>query len=148
MFRLENFTVGIYKKHKSNCHLLALVNSPDLDIIQFWCQVCKLYNLFWTYPKVQAVFSLVFRKQWGSYFKLLFNILYHSLIVIVLETVYFWYFLETGKSCFVTKNCSKASSICAFILSRKQQSWFQKDSPLLGNGWSHRVVRPLVESYF
>ena len=38
----------------------------------------------------------------------------------------FWYFLETGNSCFMKKNCSK-SYICVFILSKKEQSWLQKD---------------------
>ena len=56
MFHLRNFTTGIYKKRKSNYYLLVLVTFPDLDIIKFFsvsyiCQVCKLCNLFWTFPK-------------------------------------------------------------------------------------------------
>ena len=57
MSHLGNFTNGIYKKPKSKYHLFVLIAIPDLDIIQFWsvnfmCQVCKLYNLLWTFPKV------------------------------------------------------------------------------------------------
>ena len=26
--------------------------------------------------------------------------------------LYFWYFLETGNSCFTRKNCAKSSDIC------------------------------------
>ena len=74
MLNLRPFTTGIYKKRKSIYHLLVLVIFSDLDIIQFWsvnymCQVCKLYNLFGTYPKVLAVFNFsVFGEQCGSYF--------------------------------------------------------------------------------
>ena len=39
----------------------------------------------------------------------------------------FWYILETKNSCFVRKNCSKSSYICAFLLSKKQQNWFYKN---------------------
>ena len=69
MFHLRNFTIGIYKKRKSNYHLLVLVTFPDLDIIQFWSvnymyQISKLYILEWTFPKFLVIFKLsVFRKQ-------------------------------------------------------------------------------------
>ena len=39
----------------------------------------------------------------------------------------FLYFLEAKNPCFVTKNCSKSSYICAFILSKKQHNWFYKN---------------------
>ena len=39
----------------------------------------------------------------------------------------FLYFLEAKNPCFVTKNCSKSSYICVFILSKKQHNWFYKN---------------------
>ena len=39
----------------------------------------------------------------------------------------FMYFLKAKNSCIVTKNCSKFSYICAFILSKKQHNWFYKN---------------------
>ena len=57
MFHLRTLTFGIYKRRKSKYHPLVLVIFLDLDIMQVWfvnymCQVCKLYNLFWTFPKI------------------------------------------------------------------------------------------------
>lgn len=69
MFHLRNFTIKIYKKHKSNYDLLALVIFPNLEIIQFWSvnymsQVYKLYFLFWTFLKAWAIFMFqYFSKQ-------------------------------------------------------------------------------------
>ena len=40
---------------------------------------------------------------------------------------YFFYFLEVKNPCFVTRNCSKSSYICLFILSKKQLNWFYKN---------------------
>ena len=37
------------------------------------------------------------------------------------------YFLEAKNPCFVTKDCSKSSYICVFILSKKQHNWFYKN---------------------
>ena len=62
----------------------------------------------------------------GPTFSYLLNILYLSVIVTVLGTVFFWGFLGTGSFCFVTKNCSKSSYIWVFILSKKQHNWFHK----------------------
>ena len=39
----------------------------------------------------------------------------------------FLYFSEAKNPCFVTKNCSKSSYICIFILSKKQHNWFYKN---------------------
>ena len=44
----------------------------------------------------------------------------------------FLYFLDARNPCFVTKNCSKSSYICVFILSKKQHNCFYKNK----NGWS------------
>ena len=38
----------------------------------------------------------------------------------------FLYFLEAKNPCFMTKNCSKSSYICVFILSKKQHNWLYK----------------------
>ena len=39
----------------------------------------------------------------------------------------FSYFLEAKNPCFVTKNFSKCSYICVFILSKKHHNWFYKN---------------------
>ena len=39
----------------------------------------------------------------------------------------FLYIFETKNPCFVTRNCSKFSYICVFILSKKQCIWFYKN---------------------
>ena len=39
----------------------------------------------------------------------------------------FLYLLEAKNPCFVTKNCSKSSYICVFVLSKKQHNWFYKN---------------------
>ena len=36
------------------------------------------------------------------------------------------YFFVPLNPCFVTKNCSKSSYICVFILSKRRHSWFYK----------------------
>ena len=38
------------------------------------------------------------------------------------ENYIFLYFLEAKNPCFMTKNCSKSSYICVFILSKKQHN--------------------------
>ena len=58
-------------------------------------------------------------------------------IAILLKTVFSSYFLEAKNLCFVTKNFSKSSYICGFILSKKQHNWFYKDlhnSGMVGRG--------------
>ena len=52
----------------------------------------------------------------------------------------FWHFLETENSCFVTKNCSKAFYICVFYFFQKIAGLVLERLPLLGNGWSFKVV--------
>ena len=42
------------------------------------------------------------------------------------QNLIFVYFLEAKNPCFVTKNCSKSSYLCVFILSKKQHNWFYK----------------------
>ena len=82
MFLLRNFTIGIYKKHKSNYHLFVLVIFLNDAIL-----ISKVHE-----SGLLIIFFIL-----GMY------VLYHSLIVIVLKTQFLGYFLETGNHCVVTK---------------------------------------------
>ena len=105
--------------------LLFLAIFPDLEMLQFRSvigQVCKLYFYFEHF------------RNYGQYLYL--SVLVNSESVLILafvkymlcdqftENCIFLYFLEAKNPCFVTKNCSKYSYICTFILSKKQHNWF------------------------
>ena len=59
----------------------------------------------------------------------------------------FWYFSETGNSHFMTKNCSVFLYLCIYFVQKIAELVLER-LPLLGNGCSYRVVRPLVELHF
>ena len=55
MFHKEVFSIAIYKKFKSNHHLLVLATFSELAVV-FWSadyiyQVYKSYIIFWGYQK-------------------------------------------------------------------------------------------------
>ena len=56
-------------------------------------------------------------------------------------------FGDRGISCFMTKNCSNSSYICVLILPKIAPLVLERLS-LLGNSWSLKATRPLVESHF
>ena len=102
-------------------------NFPDLEMLQFWsvnylCQACKLYFHF---GHVQNFGQYVFLVNSESVLRLVFvkYILYSHFT----QNCSFLYFLEAKNPCFVTKNCSKYSYICVFILPKKQRNWFYKN---------------------
>ena len=107
--------------------LLFLAIFPDLEMLQFWtvnyiCQVCKSYFYFGHV------------RNFGQHFYL--SVLVNSESVLLLTFVKYMlhshcpqncialYFLLVKNPCFVTKNCSKSSYICVFILFKKQHNWF------------------------
>ena len=91
MFHLSGFSIEIYKKHKSNnYHLFVLEVFPDeFYPVSYTCQICKLDFLFWSNPEFWTRFVI----EWFnltvkmSYLQFWLNILCHSLIANVLETV-------------------------------------------------------------
>ena len=60
----------------------------------------------------------------------------------------FLYFLEAKNPYFVTKNCSKSSYICVFILSRKQHSRFYKNLHSSGMVGSRKLSNPSLNRTF
>ena len=64
MFHLKVFNFGTHKRRKFNHCLLCLAISSDLEMTQIWSvsyiyQVCKVHFVFWTLPKVWAIFVLL-----------------------------------------------------------------------------------------
>ena len=69
-------------------------------------------------------------------------------IAILLKTVFFLYFLEATNPCFLTKNCSKSSYICVFILSKKQHNWFYKNLHNSGMVGRRKLPDPSLNCIF
>ena len=61
--------------------------------------------------------------------------------------MYFFVLLEAKSTCFVTKNCSK-SYIFAFILSKKQSNWLQKNFHKSEITCSRRLPDPSLNRIF
>ena len=60
----------------------------------------------------------------------------------------FLYFLEAKNPCFVTKNCSKSSYICVFILSKKQHNWFYTNLHNIGMVGCRKLPNPSLNCIF
>ena len=58
---------------------------------------------------------------------LLLALVKYMLCIHFTQNFIFLYFLEAKNPCFVTKNCWKSSSMCVFILSKKQRNWFHEN---------------------
>ena len=122
MFYLKVFNImllvfSIYKL-KSNHHLAIF---PDLEMMQFWS-----VNLY--VPCVNILLSFYISRSLGNiYMSVLViseSVLLLAFVIYMLQLLhsklYFVYFIEAKNPCLVTKNCSKFSYICVFILSIKQ----------------------------
>lgn len=86
-----------FKKCKSDHNLLlAYLEMTDVRSVDYICQTCKLYILFWTYSKLWAIVIFeCFSKRWKfPNFRLCWVFFYYSFMTIVLKTN-FWMFLET-----------------------------------------------------
>ena len=60
----------------------------------------------------------------------------------------FLYLLEAKNRCFVTKNCSKSSYVCVFVLSKKQHNWFYKNHHNSGMVGRRELVDPSLNRMF
>ena len=126
---LSVLVFSVYKNLKSNHHLLFLAVFPNLEMLQFSsvnyiCQVSKLLFYFGQVRHFgQYLYFRVFSKQWKYP---TFSFVKYMLFSHCSENCIFMYFLKAENPCFVTNNCSK-SYFWVFILSKKQQNWFQKN---------------------
>ena len=64
------------------------------------------------------------------------------------ENCIFLYFLEAKNPYFVTKNCSKSSYICVFILSKKRRNWFHKNLHNSGMVGRRKLSDPSLNRIF
>ena len=60
----------------------------------------------------------------------------------------FLYFFEGSNPRFVTKNCSKSSYICVYILSKKQHNWFYKNHHNSGMVRCRKLADPSLKRIF
>ena len=64
------------------------------------------------------------------------------------QSCIFLYFLEAKNLCFMTKNCSKSSYICVFILPKKQHNWFYKNLHNSGMVGRRKLPDPSLNCIF
>ena len=103
--------------------MLFLAIFPDLEMLKFW--------------SVNYTFILGMSEILDNIYIWVFLVNIESVLLLALvkcmlcshftQNCIFLYFLEAKNPCFVTKNCSKSSYICIFILLKKQHNWFHKN---------------------
>ena len=95
----------------------------DLEMLQLWsvnyrCQVCKLHIYFGHVQNFgQYLYLRVLSKQ--QKYPTVSFCLNICCIAILLKRVFLCTFFEAKSPCFLTKNCSKSSSICVSFSSKK-----------------------------
>ena len=106
----------VHKNLKSSHNILFPAIFTDHKIIRFWfvnyvCQVCKLYFLFWTCPEFRTIFIF-------GCFKWIVKVTYLQLLVNIRCSHFTWNFflLFGGKNpFFLMKNFSKSSYTIVFF---------------------------------
>ena len=112
----------VHKNLKSSHNILFPVIFTDHKIIRFWfvnyvCQVCKLYFLFWTCPEFRTIFIF-------GCFKWIVKVTYFQLLVNIRCSHFTWNFflLFGGKNpFFLMKNFSNFPILLYFFVQRSVQ---------------------------
>ena len=112
----------VHKNLKSSHNILFPVIFTDHKIIRFWfvnyvCQVCKLYFLFWTCPEFRTIFIF-------GCFKWIVKVTYLQLLVNIRCSHFTWNFflLFGGKNpFFLMKNFSNFLILLYFFVQRSVQ---------------------------
>ena len=98
-------------------------------MLKFWSvnytyQVCKSHFYF---RHVQNFRQYLYLSVFSKHCVLLLVFVKYMLCSYFNQNCILLYFLEAKNHYFVTKNCSKSSYICAFILSETRDNWFHKN---------------------
>ena len=151
MFHKEVFSIAIYKKFKSNHHLLVLATFSELAVV-FWSanyiyQVYKSYIIFWGYQKfwINIYIWLFLVNSDGVLLVALVKYTISQLRSHCTWNCIFWYSLETVETLILWWMVEIFLCLCIYFVQKTIELVLEELS-WLGYSWWWKTVRSLIWS--